>query len=183
MSIISKIYTPEELAQLWRVSTMTIYKMIHQGKIPHFRVGRAYRIPQGYLEVYMQQEGNLRSFGPTQSKSAPKAALFFLELLKKSSKEQKSGVLEIRLFGSYARGKASKDSDVDLIMIVRKLDSRTEHWISSLSEEAMAATDYKQLLSVFRVSAKHWEKHKALKSPLFMEIKRDGILLWPHSKS
>lgn len=56
------IYTPEELAQLWKVSTMTIYKLIRQNKIPHFKVGRSYRISEEGARIYMEREGNLLLF-------------------------------------------------------------------------------------------------------------------------
>lgn len=36
--------TPEEAAALLRVNRNTLYKAIHQGEIPHVRLGRTYRI-------------------------------------------------------------------------------------------------------------------------------------------
>lgn len=177
------VYSPEDLAQEWKVSLLTIYKLLNRNKIPHFRVGRAYRIPQKYLESYMRREGNLALFEKEPPFVFPGEIQILLSLLKKEPKKMKDRVLEIRLFGSHARGQAHSDSDIDVLMIVKKLDSKTDRWIASLSEKAMAAADYSQLISILRMSKKHWERHQKLNSPLYEEIKRDGKKLWPNLKS
>ncbi|MBI5299893.1 MAG: excisionase family DNA-binding protein [Deltaproteobacteria bacterium] len=173
------LYTPEELAKLWKVSKMTIYKLLSQNKIPHFKVGKAYRIPQDHLDLYMKKEGNLASFDPLPTHTIPKVAENFVTLLKKEPIGQIKNVVKIILFGSYARGTPHADSDVDLLLVVKILDSKTEHWVASLSDKAMAANDYTLLLSVLRMSEAHWQKQQALQTPLFEEIKKEGILLWP----
>ncbi|MDP2599145.1 MAG: excisionase family DNA-binding protein [Deltaproteobacteria bacterium] len=174
-----KIYTPEELAQLWKVSLLTIYKLLGQNKIPHFRVGRAYRIPEDFLQSYMEQEGNLSRFQQKKEKGIPKVAQYFIDLLQKESEEKQKNILEVRLFGSYARGEATKDSDVDLFILFRHLDSDSEHWLNHLDDLAMEAVDYNDLLSTLSMEKEHWERHERLKSPLFQAIQKDGILLWP----
>lgn len=177
------IYTPEELAQLWKVSTMTIYKLINQNKIPHFKVGRSYRIPEEYLQAYLQKEGNLKAFALAGKPKIPEVVIHFLDLLKKEPQDKQKNVLEVRLFGSYARGEATKDSDVDLLMILENYSSGENHWVASLSDLAMEKVDYNDLLSVMRMSKEHWEEQKRLETPLYEEIEKDGILLWPKSKS
>ena len=37
--------TVQEVADLMRVSTMTVYRMVHAGEIPAIRFGRSFRIP------------------------------------------------------------------------------------------------------------------------------------------
>lgn len=178
-----KIYTPEELAKVWKVSLLTIYKLLGQNKIPHFRVGRAYRIPGDFLESYMQREGNLAQFQNKNELILPKVAQHFLDLFQKEPEEKQKNVLEIRLFGSYARGQATKDSDVDILMVLDSYDFNEDRWIASLSDLAMEKVDYDDLLSVLRMSKEHWKEHQQLKTPLYEEIEKDGILLWPKLKS
>ncbi|OGQ47780.1 MAG: hypothetical protein A3H42_01785 [Deltaproteobacteria bacterium RIFCSPLOWO2_02_FULL_46_8] len=158
---------------------MTIYKLLSQNKIPHFKVGKAYRIPQDHLDFYMKKEGNLASFGSLSTHTIPKVAEHFITFLKKESPGQIKNVCKIILFGSYARGTPRADSDVDLLLVVKTLDSKTEHWVASLSDKAMSANDYTLLLSVLRMSEVHWQKQQTLQTPLFEEIKKEGILLWP----
>ncbi len=37
--------TVQEVADIMRVSTMTVYRMVHAGDIPAIRFGRSFRIP------------------------------------------------------------------------------------------------------------------------------------------
>lgn len=175
----SIIYTPEELAKVWKVSTMTIYKLINQNKIPHFRVGRSYRIPEEHLQAYAEREGNLGKFLSKKGPVIPEVVFHFLEFLKKEPKSKQKNVLEIRLFGSYARGEATKDSDVDLFVLLEKMDRAIEHWVYHLGELAMEADDYNDFLSSLIMEREHWKKHERLKTPLFRAIEQDGIVLWP----
>jgi len=39
------LLTVTEVAVMLRVSKMTIYRMVHAGRLPSFRVGQSYRIP------------------------------------------------------------------------------------------------------------------------------------------
>lgn len=40
-----RFLTVQEVADLMRVSTMTVYRMVHAGEIPAIRFGRSFRIP------------------------------------------------------------------------------------------------------------------------------------------
>lgn len=175
----SIIYTPEELAKVWKVSTMTIYKLIGQNKIPHFKVGRAYRIPEEYLQAYTQKEGNLKKFISVSGPRIPEVVTHFLNFLEKEPKAKQKNVLEVKLFGSYARGEATKDSDVDLFLLLEKADRNIEHWVYHLGELAMEAGDYNDFLSSLIMEQEHWKKQERLKTPLFRAIEQEGILLWP----
>ena len=39
------LYTIVEVAQILRVSKMTVYRMVHSGDLPAIRVGKSYRVP------------------------------------------------------------------------------------------------------------------------------------------
>ena len=41
-----KLFTVSEVADLMRVSRMTIYRLIHSGELPALRAGKSFRIPQ-----------------------------------------------------------------------------------------------------------------------------------------
>ncbi|MDY5129400.1 helix-turn-helix domain-containing protein [Actinotignum urinale] len=40
-----QFYTVAEVAQIARVSKMTVYRMVHAGDLPAVRVGSSYRVP------------------------------------------------------------------------------------------------------------------------------------------
>lgn len=42
----AKFMTVTEVADMMRVSRMTVYRMIHAGDLPAVRFGRSYRVPQ-----------------------------------------------------------------------------------------------------------------------------------------
>lgn len=45
--------TVAEVAQLMRVSTMTVYRLIKAGDLPAVRVGKSYRIRENDVEMYL----------------------------------------------------------------------------------------------------------------------------------
>ncbi len=45
--------TVSEVAQLMRVSKMTVYRLIHQGDLPAVRVGRGYRMREDDVHRYL----------------------------------------------------------------------------------------------------------------------------------
>ncbi|OKL46924.1 DNA-binding protein [Boudabousia liubingyangii] len=53
-----KLATVAEIADLLRVSKMTVYRMIHDGELPAIRVGRSFRVPQTVVDQLLDQSGN-----------------------------------------------------------------------------------------------------------------------------
>lgn len=49
----ARFVTVSEVAQLMRVSKMTVYRLIKQGDLPAFRVGRAYRMREEDVRRYL----------------------------------------------------------------------------------------------------------------------------------
>lgn len=48
-----RFLTVAEVADVMRVSRMTVYRLVHSGEIPAVRVGHSYRVPQDALEQYL----------------------------------------------------------------------------------------------------------------------------------
>lgn len=48
-------YTIEEVAQLLKVSKLTIYDLVKKGDLPVFRVGRQMRVDRADLQTYIQK--------------------------------------------------------------------------------------------------------------------------------
>ncbi len=171
------LLTPEELSKRLKLSAATIYKLLAQGELPYFKVGKCYRIPERAFETYMLREGNLARF-VASSPAVPAAAERFVALIAAAPKEVRSRVLAIALFGSHARGEANEDSDIDLIVIVTDTTPELESEIAARSSQAMEEGDYDEFLSPLRMTLAHWERSRADGSPLAREICREGVLLW-----
>lgn len=52
----AKLLTAGEVADLLRVSTMTVYRLIRGGELKAVRVGRSYRVRQDELDAYLQSQ-------------------------------------------------------------------------------------------------------------------------------
>lgn len=52
----AQLLTAGEVADLLRVSTMTVYRLIRGGELPAVRVGRSYRVRQSDLDGYLESQ-------------------------------------------------------------------------------------------------------------------------------
>lgn len=50
----TRFMTVTEVAEMMRVSRMTVYRMIHAGELPAVRFGRSYRVPESSVEQVLQ---------------------------------------------------------------------------------------------------------------------------------
>jgi putative molybdopterin biosynthesis protein len=63
-------YTTEEIAQILKVSKLTVYDLIKKGDLPSYRVGKQMRVDASDLEAYKQQtKKSARTIEPTGSNS------------------------------------------------------------------------------------------------------------------
>lgn len=49
----TRFLTVAEVAQIMRVSTMTVYRLIKAGDLPSLRVGKSYRIREDDIDRYL----------------------------------------------------------------------------------------------------------------------------------
>lgn len=53
-----RFLTVNEVADMMRVSTMTVYRMVHSGEVPAIRFGRSFRIPESAVAQWMYTAGS-----------------------------------------------------------------------------------------------------------------------------
>lgn len=51
-----ELYTVEEVAKRWRVSKMTVYRLVHKGELPAMKVGSSFRVYKWAVQQY-EREG------------------------------------------------------------------------------------------------------------------------------
>lgn len=51
-----QLLTVAEVADLFRVSSMTVYRLIRNGELPAVRVGRSYRVSETDLRAYLDSQ-------------------------------------------------------------------------------------------------------------------------------
>lgn len=50
-----RFLTVAEVAELMRVSKMTVYRLVHAGELPAVRFGRSYRVPESAVADALQR--------------------------------------------------------------------------------------------------------------------------------
>lgn len=49
-----RFLTVAEVAEMMRVSKMTVYRLVHAGELPAIRFGRSFRVPESAVESAIQ---------------------------------------------------------------------------------------------------------------------------------
>jgi excisionase family DNA binding protein len=49
----ARFLTVAEVADMMRVSRMTVYRLVHSGELPAIRFGRSFRVPESAVQVAM----------------------------------------------------------------------------------------------------------------------------------
>ena len=49
----ARFLTVAEVADMMRVSRMTVYRLVHSGELPAIRFGRSFRVPASAVQVAM----------------------------------------------------------------------------------------------------------------------------------
>jgi predicted nucleotidyltransferase len=86
-----------------------------------------------------------------------------------------SELRDVRLFGSYARGTANEDSDVDVFVLLDCLDYFRQRDVLNIAGELFAETDLLVSPTVFGVDS--YRVHLEQGRPLVSEIERQGLSL------
>ena len=84
-------------------------------------------------------------------------------------------LVDVRLFGSCARGEMREDSDVDVAVVLEQVDSRTKRDVIDLSADVGLAHNVLLSATVLdRATFEHWRRQERA---LVMDIERDGLAL------
>jgi predicted nucleotidyltransferase len=84
-------------------------------------------------------------------------------------------VREIKLFGSYARGEAREDSDLDVLVVVDALSNAEGREIAYLAGDVL--TEFGLLISAFTQSSEAWQALHDRERLIAREIDREGVAL------
>ncbi len=49
-----RFLTVAEVAEIMRVSRMTVYRLVHNAELPAVRVGRSFRVPEAAVKKYLR---------------------------------------------------------------------------------------------------------------------------------
>jgi predicted nucleotidyltransferase len=101
--------------------------------------------------------------------------LYLIENILKTVKERiekKSGdnLRCLIIYGSWAKGTAKKDSDIDLLALFNRLDSHIREFLYKIKSEI----DSEKMVTIVPASIEEFQKEKI---PLYTAVKREGKIL------
>ena len=94
---------------------------------------------------------------------------------KEVKRQLKNDVLDIKLYGSYARGDATPRSDIDVLVILKKLSQKRENAIYDTTVTTLQK--YDTLISLMLMDEKTYLREKSLPSLFVQFIEQEGIPL------
>lgn len=86
-----------------------------------------------------------------------------------------SAVQDVRLFGSFARGEAHEESDVDVAVVLEEADFDTRRRVIDLAADIGMLYNLRLSPTVF--DRKTWDKWRAQERRIVMDIEREGMEL------
>ena len=84
----------------------------------------------------------------------------------------------LSLYGSYARDEASADSDVDLLVVLKKSNSEDEALVRKIIYDTMWRMDFAYYLSLYLIDENHYRTLERHGTSLFENIQQEGWVLW-----
>lgn len=82
-------------------------------------------------------------------------------------------ILKVVVFGSYATGKETPDSDLDILIVVK--DKELEKEIDNMAYKVMWAYNFSPLLSIYVITEAHFTYIKKIRTGFYESIEEDGI--------
>lgn len=84
-------------------------------------------------------------------------------------------VIDVRLFGSFARCEAHEDSDLDVAVVLEHVDWNTRREVIDLATDVGLPFDLRISPTLFDHAT--YERWREQERPLVMDIERDGVPL------
>lgn len=100
------------------------------------------------------------------------------ELTRRLHDELGDNLLEIRLFGSYARGEARVDSDLDVLVVVNSLPLPVKERV--LEVIADVSLEYDLVIGPVIWDLDRRRQHELHQTLLLKNIQAEGVALWVH---
>lgn len=159
--------TLEELAAYLKVSRAYLYKAAQGGKIPAVKVGRGWRFDREAIDTWLQKGATKE---PEREFPWSDCLEAFLQSLQKKFGNRFSSLW---IYGSWARGEASSESDVDLLVVLNSVQSFAKDFETMISL-AYQATFGRARPVVFSTTLTDQKTFLHSLEPLLLNVRREG---------
>ena len=88
-------------------------------------------------------------------------------------------VRRITLFGSYARGDFTADSDIDVFVLIQPFNRETKELIRDIAYQAMERYNFEPMLNTFVMGADDYAQRLRDEFSLQENVENEGLNLWP----
>jgi uncharacterized protein len=100
------------------------------------------------------------------------------EISEKFRETIKDKLVELVLFGSYARGNPEQYSDVDIFVLIDDSDKNIKNYSNALDDfEHDLTLKYGVLVSTIMVNYKRFEEYKDV-LPFYMNVEKEGVKIY-----
>jgi hypothetical protein len=101
--------------------------------------------------------------------------------VEKSSVSVGDNLLSIVLFGSYARGLASEESDIDVLILLEIERESDKELIRDIAYDLMWDGNFQFLLCLHFMELEHYQYLTKVGSLLLKNIHEEGVTIWQQS--
>jgi predicted nucleotidyltransferase len=84
----------------------------------------------------------------------------------------------LMLYGSYARGKAQPDSDVDVLVVLRQASEAVYEKVRQVAYSVMWEADFAYVFSMYLTDVYHYQTLEQHDSSFLRNVQREGKVLW-----
>lgn len=168
-----------EYAQLYHKDPGNIRRHLASGRLSGYKIGNQWVLPRDsqYPGDGREKSGEYRNWRKKVKLNSNKELMKTVSDLSKELRSIYGDSLDrIMLYGSYARGTQTDESDVDIAVMLNKEPSRK---MIDLMTECVVKRELEcnKVLSVIDIQTSNYNSWKT-RLPFYRNIEKEGITLW-----
>jgi len=156
--------TVQDVAKYLKLSTMMIYKLAQENRIPAVKIGRVWRFDKDAIDEWLK--GKKTEGANIADKVVADFSLRLQRLLG-------FNLVRVIIFGSRARGDAVEGSDIDVMVVVRSIGNYGKLRFQ-IGEAAYEATFEKGAAIVLSPVIVDEKEYLTGLSPLMINVRKEG---------
>lgn len=180
MKDLSEYYTVSQYAKVFGKDPGNIRRMLIKGTLKGEKIGSQWLIPKDteYPEDRRVKSGEYRNWRQRVSLSSkhPEMLKKLCEMCETFGEIYAGSIAEVILYGSYARGQETDESDVDMALVLTAVQTKEQY-----DRMTDIVVDYQLdlgiTLSVISIEQREFMEWKTT-LPFYRNVEKEGIVLW-----